>query len=138
LEARRQRADLHVVLRVFSDTLAERLVDLFGIHTAYSVSDLASPTLAAAAVLGGVGHAFFADDRLYAMDELLARAGDQLSGRSVEAIRGERGAVVIGLRRDSGPLLVLPPADTLVAPGDAVTLAARLDALARLRSTRDS
>jgi len=138
LEARRQRADLHVVLRVFSDTLAERLVDLFGIHTAYSVSDLASPTLAAAAVLGGVGHAFFADDRLYAMDELLARAGDQLSGRSVEAIRGETGAVVIGLRRDSGPLLVLPPADTLVAPGDAVTLAARLDALARLRSTRDS
>lgn len=138
LEARRQRADLHVVLRVFSDTLAERLVDLFGIHTAYSVSDLASPTLAAAAVLGGVGHAFFADDRLYAMNELAARAGDRLSGRNVEAIRGETGAVVIGLRRGAGPLLVLPPADTVVAPGDAVTLAARLDALARLRSTRGS
>lgn len=138
LEARRQHADLHVVLRVFSDTLAERLVDLFGIHTAYSVSDLASPTLAAAAVLGGVGHAFFAADRLYAMDELAAHTGDQLSGRGIEAIRGETGAVVIGLRRSGGPLLVLPPADTIIAPGDSVTLAARLDALAHLRSTHDS
>lgn len=138
LEARRQRADLHVVLRVFSDTLAERLVDLFGIHTAYSVSDLASPTLAAAAVLGGVGHAFFAADRLYAMDELPARIGDRLSGRSIEAIRGETGAVVIGLRRAGGPLLVLPPTATLIAPGDTITLAAALNTLARLRSTGGS
>ena len=138
LEARRQRADLHVVLRVFSDTLAERLVDLFGIHTAYSVSDLASPTLAAAAVLGGVGHAFFAADRLYAMDELPVRIGDRLSGRSIEAIRGETGAVVIGLRRAGGPLLVLPPTATLIAPGDTITLAAPLNTLARLRSTGGS
>jgi hypothetical protein len=32
---------------------------------------------------------------------------------------------------------VLPPTDTIIAPGDSVTLAARLDALAKLRATSD-
>src|SRR5262249_22905133 len=53
MEARRQRADVHVVLRVFSPALAENLAGLFGIHTAFSTSELASSTLAAAAEIGG-------------------------------------------------------------------------------------
>jgi Trk K+ transport system NAD-binding subunit len=50
LTARRLRADIHVVLRVFSDVLAERLATLFGIHTTFSSSALAAPTLAAATI----------------------------------------------------------------------------------------
>ena len=38
LSVRRIRPDTHIVLRVFSETLASQLSDMFGIHTAYSLS----------------------------------------------------------------------------------------------------
>ncbi len=76
LAARRQRADIHLVLRVFSDALAEKLEDLFGIRTAYSTSGLAGPTLAAAAVLGDVTHAFTVGQQ-----PLLDRCGERARGR---------------------------------------------------------
>src|SRR5262249_53082503 len=107
MEARRQRADVHVVLRVFSPALAENLAGLFGIHTAFSTSELASATLAAAAEIGGVAHAFAADGHLFAMDQEMVRTGDRLAGRSVVAIRKQQGVLVAGVRR-GGALMVLP------------------------------
>lgn len=133
LEARRQRADVHVVLRVFSDALAEKLADLFGIHTTYSTSDLAAPTMAAAAVLGGVSTAFFSDGALYAIDQFIAKGGDHLSGRTVAAIAAQHNTLVIGLTRN-GATQMLPPYDTAVVSGDQLAILARLDVLARLRS----
>jgi Trk K+ transport system NAD-binding subunit len=133
LAVRRQRPDVRLVLRVFSDTLAEKLADMFGIHTAYSTSALASATLAAAAVLGDVGHAFFAGGRLFSTDRLVVRPGDWLDGRSVATIREQHDALVIGLRR-GGETLVLPSIETVVAPGDELTLLASLDALASVRA----
>ncbi|HEX8037471.1 MAG TPA: NAD-binding protein [Ktedonobacterales bacterium] len=134
LEARRQRADVHVVLRVFSDALAEKLADLFGIHTTYSTSDLAAPTLAAAAVLGGVSSAFFTDSTLYAMDQLPAKGTDHLVGCTIATLAAQYDALVIGLTRD-GAIQVLPPYNTVIAPDDELTILARLDALAHLRGT---
>lgn len=135
LEARRIRPDVHVVLRVFSDQLADQLVDLFGIHTAYSTSDLASPTLVAAAVAGNVSHAFYADGRLYAVRRETAQAGDGLAGQTVEAIRAARGVLAVGIERGaSGALELLPRHDQLVAAGDAVTELAPLQALSRVRT----
>ena len=133
LEARRQRSDVHAVLRVFSDALAEKLADLFGIHTTYSTSDLAAPTLAAAAVLGGVSSAFFTDGALYAIDQFIAKGKERLTGRTVAELAAQHGALAIGLQRD-GATQVLPLYDTTIAPGDELTILARLDVLARLRS----
>lgn len=59
LAARRYRPDVHIVLRTFSDALADRLAEMFGIHTTYSTSALAGPTLAAAALAGDIRQAFF-------------------------------------------------------------------------------
>lgn len=134
LAARQERADVHVVLRVFSDALAEKLVDLFGIHTAYSTSELASQTLAAAAVLGRIRHAFFAAGHLFAADEMTVRAGDRLSGKSVDAIRAQYSALVIGLHR-KGESSILPDLEAVVGPGDEVTLLAPLDALGKVRES---
>jgi Trk K+ transport system NAD-binding subunit len=138
LAARRYRPDVHLVLRVFSDVLAEKLADMFGIRTAYSTSGLACPTLAAAAVLGDVSQAFNAGGQLFSTDHVVVRAGDHLAGRSVEALRAEREALVIGLRQVAGApretTQSLPPLDTVLAPGDEVTLLAPLLALARLRA----
>jgi Trk K+ transport system NAD-binding subunit len=133
LAARRLRADVHVVLRVFSDVLAQKLADMFGIRTIYSTSSLAGPTLAAAAVLGDITHAFALDGRIFSADQVLVRAGDLLDGRTVDAIRLVHAALIIALRRD-GRLQALPALTTTLAPGDEVTLLAPIEELARVRA----
>ncbi len=132
LTARRIHSNVHLVLRVFSDTLAEKLVDLFHISTTYSTSELAGSTLAAAAILGGVSQAFFIGDRLFATDQRAIRPDDRLSGQSIQAIRTQEQALVIGLRRQD-KTLSLPSLETIVVPGDELTLLAALDVISRLR-----
>ncbi|MBK9713468.1 MAG: NAD-binding protein [Kouleothrix sp.] len=133
LAARRARPDIHVVLRVFSDVLADKLADMFGIRTIYSTSGLASPTLAAAAVLGDISHAFAADGDLFSTDQIVVGAGDPLDGRTVGAIRARHGGLVIALRRD-GETTVLPALADTCAAGDEVTLLAPIGALGRVRA----
>ncbi len=133
LAARRARPDVHVVLRVFSDVLAEKLADMFGIRTIYSTSGLAGPALAAAAVLGDITQAFSLDGRIFSADQMLVDAGSLLDGRTVEAIRMEHDALIIALQRE-GRLQVLPALTTTLAPGDEVTLLATIDGLARVRA----
>jgi Trk K+ transport system NAD-binding subunit len=132
LSARRAHPHLHLVLRVFSDTLAEKLSDLFHISTTYSTSELAGSTLSAAAILSGVSQAFFVDDDLLATDQRTTRANDGLNGKSIQAIRAQEQALVIALRRQ-GKMISLPPLETTIAPGDELTVLATLDTLARLR-----
>ncbi|HEX6820170.1 MAG TPA: NAD-binding protein [Ktedonobacterales bacterium] len=130
LAARRECDDVHLVLRVFSDALADKLVEMFGIQTTYSTSGLAAPTLAAAAILNGASYAFAAGMRLFSGVELVAQAGDGLSGRSVGQIRQRQGKLVIALRR-GGQVQTLPALDQTVQPGDAITLLAPLQGLAQ-------
>lgn len=132
LAARRERSSVHLVLRVFSDALANELSSLFNIATTFSTSELAAPTLASAAILPGISQAFFSGGQLYAALPLLAQAGDPLSGQAIQSLRLSRQALVIGLRR-KGESLTLPPLDTTIAPGDELTLLGRLDALAGVR-----
>lgn len=131
LAARRERPDVHVVLRVFSDGLADRLADMFGIRTAYSTSVLAGATMAASAVHPGVGYAFFAHGRLFSTRPAVLREGDGLAGQTVDSLYTRQGALAIGLCRD-GQHTLLPPLDTVLAAGDEVTLLATVETLARL------
>jgi Trk K+ transport system NAD-binding subunit len=135
LSARKLRADVHLVVRVFSDALAEELNDVFEIHTTYSTSNLASPTLAAAAILGGEGvsRAFVAGGQIYSSDEWTAVSGGKISGQTVAAIRQRRQALVVALHR-GGTLIPVPPLDTTIQDGDEVTLLASTGALAKLRA----
>lgn len=132
LAAQRYRSDVHIVLRVFSDALASKLADMFGIRTIYSTSELASPTLAAAALLGDISHAFVAGRRLFSTDQIAIHAGSPLAGRAVEDIRASYGALVIELWR-GGAGSGSPALDALLAPGDQITLLAPIETLARLR-----
>jgi len=103
LAARELRPDVHLVLRVFSDVLAERLGALFGINTAYSTSALAAPTLAAAAVLREVEHAFDVGERLFAIETLTVAAGDVLAGRTMAELR-EATDTLVRLRCGRAPV----------------------------------
>jgi Trk K+ transport system NAD-binding subunit len=121
LAARGRRPDIHLVLRVFSDVLAERLATLFGINTAYSTSALAAPALAAAAVLYDVGYAFDIGERLFGTRALPVLAGDALDGRRLDDLRNRGGLLAIALRR-GGQSLVPPPPDIALQPDDEVVL----------------
>lgn len=134
LEVRRNRPDAHVVLRVFSDSLADKLADLFAIHTAYSTSDLASPTLAAAAVLGNVEHAFFVGGRLYALQRLKVSTGDGLSGNTMAAIRARYRVTVMQLRRGQVAYF-FPSAQDVAVPGDELAVIAPIATLGKLRAS---
>jgi Trk K+ transport system NAD-binding subunit len=128
LAARQLRPDIHVVVRVFNDVLAQRLRALFGIHTAYSTSRLAAPTFAAAALLPGAECAFFAGDFLYTRDERTVDKDDEFAGKTGEELRARRNMLVIERER-AGELTVLPPLDQLIQPGDRLTLVAPLKTL---------
>ncbi|EFO81469.1 TrkA-N domain protein [Oscillochloris trichoides DG-6] len=121
MAARSQRPDLHLVLRVFSDVLAERLAVLFGINTAYSTSALAAPALAAAAIRYDVGYAFDVGERILATRVLHVADGDALLGQRVADLREARGQLVICLRR-SGSSFVPPGLEERLQPGDEVVV----------------
>ena len=131
LEARRIRADVHVVLRVFNEALAQKLPFLFGIHTAFSTSDLSSTTLAAAAMIGGISHAFPGPKELFALEERAVGKQDRLSSERIGSLRKQQ-VHIIRLRR-AGAETFFPSADTALTPGDEVALVAPLPAIVRMR-----
>ena len=135
LTARGLRPDAHVVLRVFSDALAEKLADLFGIHTTYSTSDLASPTLAAAAILGGVDHAFYVAGRLFAVDQMRAVVTSWI-GKSLAAVRDNDDIMVVALQR-GGERLFFPPLAMTIEKGDELTVLAPLHTLTHAARERE-
>jgi Trk K+ transport system NAD-binding subunit len=124
-----------VVVRVFNDVLAERLRVLFGIHTAYSASRLAAPTLAAAALLPGAECAFFAGEHLYTRDEYVVGKGDDFAGKTGEELRTQRAMLLIERERD-GESLLLPPLDQPVLAGDRIAVVAPLKTLVAQRARR--
>jgi Trk K+ transport system NAD-binding subunit len=133
LAARQRRPDIHVVVRVFNDVLAERLRALFGIHTAYSTSRLAAPTFAAAAALAGAECAFFAGEHLYTQDTYTVGKDDGFAGKTGAELRARRTMLVIERER-GGESLVLPPLDQPLLAGDRITLVAPLKTLVAQRS----
>ena len=135
LEARSIRPDVHVVLRVFSGDLALNLGELFKIRTVFSTSDLASPTMAAAAILGGIDGAFAVDDALYAIDERTVTVQDPLVNATVDALRRKQNILVVRVQRGE-KVHVLPSLTLGILPGDRVTLVAPVHTLDRLRQSK--
>jgi Trk K+ transport system NAD-binding subunit len=106
LTARHIRSDIDLVLRVFSDDLAEQLESVFGLQTTYSTSVLASSTLAAAAVVPGTGYAVDIGDKLMSTSTIKVQEGDGFAGQTIDDIRARRGIVVIMVERGDQRLLM--------------------------------
>ncbi|NJM05196.1 hypothetical protein HC891_01630 [Candidatus Gracilibacteria bacterium] len=131
LTARNMRPDVHLVLRVFSDVLAEGLTTLFGSHAAFSTSALAAPTLASAAIMPGVEKSFDIGAQLFGSLELVVQANDIFAGRRIKEVRETTRILVIIVRR-AGQSLSDLSLETLVQPGDELVVVAELNVLAAL------
>ena len=83
LDARELNPDIKVVMRMFDPDLARRIERGFGIHTAYSVSALAAPVFAAAAMRDDIKASFYAGETLLNVVETDRDAGCTVEGRTV-------------------------------------------------------
>ncbi len=128
LAAHKLSRDIDLVLRVFSDTLAERLTGLFGVHTAFSIAALAAPTLAAAAVVPGIDYAIELGEQILSTATLTVRADDQLANQSISEVRQRQKLLVIALRRQGQPMVSLS-LDTRLVVGDELVVLANIRTL---------
>lgn len=132
LAARRERKEIHLVMRMFSEVLADQLETLFNIETVYSTSKLAAPTMAAAAVLGDVTTGFLAGSVLFSTDQVQIQMDSPLAHLTVDQVREVHKVLVISIER-AGVRQLIPTHTATLTTGDEVLIVARLDMLARLR-----
>jgi Trk K+ transport system NAD-binding subunit len=86
LDARELNPQVKVVMRMFDAELAARVERGFGIHTAYSVSALAAPTIAAASMRVSVRSSFYVGDTLLNISEVTVRPNSQIAGWSIQQL----------------------------------------------------
>lgn len=144
LTARQIRRDIDLVLRVFSDELAQQLEGVFGIQTTYSTSVLASTTMAAAAVVRGIGYAIDIGDQLLSTTSFRVRAGDEFVGQTITDIREQHGLTIIALWRGGQQIVLcedstgqhIPDGPALMAD-DKVVVLAEIHTAARLHHQQE-
>jgi Trk K+ transport system NAD-binding subunit len=134
LNARKSRPDLRVVVRLFDPEFATRVQRGFGIRFTRSVSHLAAPAFAAAAVRSEVVAAIpVGDRRTILFARLRVPAGSRLEGRLASSL-GATGALVVLAVADPGSETARwdYPASEVMDAGEEVVVAATRAGLADL------
>ncbi|HEY1015236.1 MAG TPA: TrkA family potassium uptake protein [Herpetosiphonaceae bacterium] len=132
LTARELRPELHIVMRVFNDSLGGKLASAFGIKTAFSTSALAAPTLAAAAVGKGITNALYVGGKLLSTVELTVARDGVLDNRLVRTIEDQRDVTILYWRNRDGEDL-RPRGDFRLSAGDTIVIIGELAALSAIQ-----
>lgn len=160
LDARRVAPNVRVVLRMFDQSMADKVAGAAGIHVAMSQSWLSAPAFATAAVEPGVVGSLVVGDRLIAMQRWAVRRGGALDGLSIADAMSRHSIAIIervpaelaashsrtgpvseslsasGSTGDGGPGgrdALFPRADAVLRAGDRVMVQGRYDELSALR-----
>ncbi len=131
LDARELNPGIKVVMRMFDADLAQRVEKGFGIHTAYSVSALAAPTIAAASMRVNVKSSFYVGDNLLHISEVVVNPGSAVDGMTVQKLEQQLNLSVISYIED-GQTLLHPANDLCLNPGSRILVLAALDSLHKL------
>lgn len=131
LTAREQRPGIRIVLRVFNDSLTEKLQSAFNIKTAFSTSALAAPTFAAAAVNRDVTNALYVGGKFLTTQEIVVAAGGALDGRLVGTIEQEHDISVLYRRNERNEDL-RPRGDYRLAASDVIVIIGTLASLEQI------
>jgi Trk K+ transport system NAD-binding subunit len=122
LNARAINPGLRVVLRLFDADLAARVERAFNIHISRSVSALAAPSFAAAAVGHKVTATIPVGNRVLVVAQETIEPGSWASGQTISALEGTfEGRVILG-ERDGQPPTWRPPAAYTLNPGDEIAI----------------
>jgi Trk K+ transport system NAD-binding subunit len=124
LNARAINPGIRVVLRLFDPDLASRVERAFNIHISRSVSALAAPSFAAAAVGHKVVATIPVGDRVLIVAEETIETGSWAEGRSVGELEGVFEGRVLLVERAGEAQIWCPPPDYSLASGDEIALIA--------------
>ncbi|MGI9667993.1 MAG: NAD-binding protein [Acidimicrobiia bacterium] len=124
IDAREIRPDIRVVLRMFDQRLAGKIVASFDIELAFSASALAAPAFAAAAVDPSVRDTFYVAEMLYVHSSFFVPEGSTLCSQTVWDLWGKYDVNTIGftdmgenISRNPGPGTSIPDRTTIAVVG---------------------
>ncbi len=117
LDARHERPDVRVVMRVFDHRLAEKIAEGFNIQVALSASSLAAPALAAAAIDRSVRGSLDVSGELFIQSEFRVPGDSELAGKTVGDLRGEYDVHTLVIKHEQADW-VWAPRSHRVIPGD--------------------
>lgn len=121
INARSRNPDIRIISRMFDANLARKVQSAFGIHLAFSTSQLAAPTVALAAVDKRVLHSFYVGEELLNMVELVVQPGSPYVSRSLEDFEADSDVTVVVHRRGAA-VQPHPPATVQLQAEDALIL----------------
>ena len=125
LNARSLRSNLRVVLRLFDGDLAQRIQSTFGIFRSHSVSYLAAPEFAAVLRKRQVVATIPVGRHALLVTIVVVAKDSALDGAPLSAADQVRGARVIALLQAGQRPRWSPPPETVLGPGDELTVVAR-------------
>jgi voltage-gated potassium channel len=133
LTARELNPNLRIVMRLFSDELAERAQKFLGVQVALSSSAIAAPAMVAAALSKSLVHAFYVGEHLFHVAEINLEETSPLSGLTVGDLERRSSVSVVLLRRSDGTLVHHPSANTLLQSGDTLVIIGTPEQIASLQ-----
>ncbi len=131
LDAREINPEVKIVLRMFDPELAQRVEKGFGIHTAFSVSALAAPTIAAASMRVNVRSSFYVGEQLLNISEIIIQPGSKVEGWSIEQLEQSLDLSIISYI-EQGVTRLHPEPERILQPGSQVLALASLETLQKL------
>lgn len=131
IHARAVNPQVRTIVRLFDDDFAREVRMAFGITAAYSASALAAPAFAAAAANVDLGSPVNVAGRQLNWSHCVVANGSPLSNRTVGDVEASLDLSVVLLRRGDRAELH-PTDDTLIRPGDELTVFAESTTLHRL------
>ena len=125
LDARRIAPEIHVVLRVFDQNLANKVREGLGIRLAMSQSAVSAPAFTVAALDPSIVNSFFHDGYLVVTRRL--EVGDQqcLCDVTIAEVMERHQVGVLEHQRGTDPPRLYPPPSIKLEPGDQVLLQGR-------------
>jgi Trk K+ transport system NAD-binding subunit len=135
LTAREIRPDVHVVLRIFDETLAQKVAGAFRMP-AISIAATSAPSFIAAATGRRVLAGFSLDgsETLHIADVGVG-TGSPIAGRAVGVVQAELGVNIV-LHRRAEQTRINPAHDVVLEPGDHMLVLAPIDRIAALERAR--
>jgi len=132
LDARQINPQIHVILRLFDQNMADKIREGFGIQFAMSTSAISAPGFALRAVAPGILSSTIVGDTLLVTLRRKVQTGGPLAGLTVADVMKKYSAGVVERRADSGPRSLYPPPETVLAAGDEVLLQGPFERLSGL------
>jgi hypothetical protein len=124
-------------MRLFDPDLARRVEKGFGIHTAFSVSALAAPIFAAAAMRVNVKYSFYVGDTLLNLSQVVIKPDSGLIDWPIAKLESELDLSVVCYQGEQITDLH-PGPDLSLCVGDEILVLASLDTLQRLHDLNQS